>query len=435
MIRVRNFFAFFACNFDFAREKIEFEKLWSLWCLWASNRYSSQNKNENAFLDRIVKLNLNQKKCFCHNDIYKDEKIRKAIFKILMTLNSSKSEKKTIQINVSTFSKLSWHQNSCINVFFSRSIFKFRKHNKFLRQNNYVRISYHILSNMFFDLTSANNCIVSKKNVIIISCQMTSLKKWKKNEKKRISNIIESNHRFSFFFKNFSTTHSNNFHFQFFFQFDSIFEIVIVVVHQIFVLNFENKSWNLVFFSTSFWVFNDCFDRWLTIETNVVALEINSDVAIFTFRNDEKMFCSNDDRDSSNLLMIFINRFKFQCQLFHWNSKFESFISKTTKENRIHSTIFWFVEINKNFWFWFRNYRIHVQQRYLFCSIHHCWWHDAIRSKTTYFREYLFFFFEIMSTCSHVFWNEFENVWFAIKSKIKSILIFFRFTLIHIKST
>ena len=190
-----------------------------------------------------------------------------------------------------------------------------------------------------------------------------------------------------------------------------------------------------MFFSTSFWVFSDCFDRWLAVETNVVALEINSNVAIFTFQNDEKMFCSNDDCDSSNLLMIFIHRFKSQCQLFHLRSRFESFISKTTKENRIHSTILWFVEINKNFWLWLRNYRIHIQQRYLFCSIHHCWWHDVFRSKTTYVKECLLSFFEITTKYSHVFWDEFENVWFAIKSKIKSILISFRFTLTHIKST
>ena len=118
MIRVRSFFASFACSLDFAREETEFERLWSLWCLWASNRYSSQSKNENAFLDRIVKLDLSQKRCSCHDDIYKDEKIRKAVSKTLMTLNSSKREKETIQISVSTFSKLSWHQNSCINVFF-----------------------------------------------------------------------------------------------------------------------------------------------------------------------------------------------------------------------------------------------------------------------------------------------------------------------------
>ena len=66
---------------------------------------------------------------------------------------------------------------------FFRSIFRFRRHNKFLRQNSYARTSYSILNNMFFDFTSANNCIVSKKNVIIVSCQMTSLKKWKKSEK------------------------------------------------------------------------------------------------------------------------------------------------------------------------------------------------------------------------------------------------------------
>ena len=259
--------------------------------------------------------------------------------------------------------------------------------------------------------------------------------KIKKKRKKKFSNIIESNHRFSFFFKSSSTIHSNNFHFQSFFEFDSILEIVIVVVHQIFVLNLENKSWNLVFFSTSFWIFNDCFDRWLTVETNVVALEIDSDIAIFTFRNDEKVFRSNDDRDNLNLLMIFINRFKSQCQLFHLKSRFESFISKTTKENRIHSTILWFVEINKNFWFWFRDYRIHVQQRYLFYSIHHCWWHDAFRSKTTYVRECLLSFSEVTTECSHVFWDEFEDVWLAIESKIKSVLISFRLTLTHIEST
>ena len=91
--------------------------------------------------------------------------------------------------------------------FFSfRSIFKFRRHNKFLRQNNYVRTSYHILDNMFFDFTNANNCIVSKENAIIVSCQMTSLKKWKKNEKKNLEHHWIKSSFFFFFQKLFSNS-------------------------------------------------------------------------------------------------------------------------------------------------------------------------------------------------------------------------------------
>ena len=259
--------------------------------------------------------------------------------------------------------------------------------------------------------------------------------KMKKKRKRRVSNITESSHRLFSSFKNSSAAHSNSFHLQSFLEFDSTLEIVIVVVHQIFVLNLENKSWSLVLFSTSFWIFSDCSDRWLAVETDVVALEIDSDVAIFTSRDDEKVFRSNDDRDNSNLLMIFINRSKSQYQLSHLKSRFESLISRTTEEDRIHSTILWFVEINKSFWLWLRDYRIHVQQRYLFCFIHHCWWHDAFRSKTTYVRECLLSFSEVTTECSHVFWDEFEDVWLAIESKIKSVLISFRLTLTHIEST
>ena len=106
---------------------------------------------------------------------------------------------------------------------FSRSIFKFRRHNKFLRQNNYVRTSYHILDSMFFDFTNASNCIVLKKNAIIISCQMTSLKKWKKSEKKKSFEHHWIKSSFLFFFQEFFSNSFKQFSFSISFRiwFDS----------------------------------------------------------------------------------------------------------------------------------------------------------------------------------------------------------------------